>query len=115
MKHNMFVIYDAKANAYFQPWFLTTEMQALRVFSDCCNDKEHNFGRHPEDYTLFTIGEFDDATADVRWNAPKSMGNGIEFVIQNKVEQQTDWIDPEGYTRNENGDLMMAPKKENGQ
>ncbi len=86
MKHKMFVIYDTKANAYMQPWFLTQEGMALRAFSDCVNDADHNFGRHPEDYTLFKIGEFDDANANVTWTAPKSMGNGIEFVLQEKTD-----------------------------
>ncbi len=80
MKHKMFVIYDVKANAYMQPWFLTQEGMALRAFSDCVNDADHNFGRHPEDYTLFNIGSFDDANADIKWQPPKSMGNGLEFV-----------------------------------
>ncbi len=80
MKHKMFVIYDSAANAYMQPWFLTQEGMALRAFSDCVNDKEHNFGRHPEDYTLFNIGEFDDATAKVEWISPLSLGNGIAYI-----------------------------------
>jgi len=87
MKHKMFVIYDVKANAYMQPWFLTQEGMALRAFSDCVNDKEHNFGRHPEDYTLFNIGEFDDSNAEVTWQTPKSMGNGIEYI---KLDTQPD-------------------------
>lgn len=80
MKHKMFVVYDVKANAYMQPWFLTQEGMALRAFSDCVNDADHNFGRHPEDYTLFNIGTFDDSNADIKWQTPKSMGNGLEYV-----------------------------------
>jgi len=87
MKSKMFVIYDVKANAYMQPWFLTQTGMALRAFSDCVNDPEHNFGRHPEDYTLFQIGDFDDQDARINWNAPQSMGNGIEFVVQEKTNQ----------------------------
>ncbi len=94
MKTKMFVIFDSKANAYLQPWFLSQDGMALRVFSDCVNDKEHNFGRHPEDYTMFRIGEFNDQDANIDWEAPKSMGNGIEFVIQKIDKQQADWIDP---------------------
>ncbi len=88
MKSKMFVIYDSKAEAYLQPWFLTTEGQAKRAMADCVNDKDHNFGRHPEDYTLFEIGEFNDQDARVEWNAPKSLGNGIEYVVQ-KIGQET--------------------------
>ena len=80
MKHKMFVVFDSKANAYMQPWFLTTEGMAIRAFTDCINTKDHNFARHPEDYTLFKIGEFDDQKADIQWQAPKSIGNGIEYL-----------------------------------
>ncbi len=94
MKHQMFVIYDAKANAYMQPWFLTQQGMAQRAFSDCVNDTDHNFGKHPEDYTLFTIGEFDDATADIKWTAPKSLGNGIEYKLAVPETQQIDLFEP---------------------
>lgn len=87
MKHQMFVIYDAKANAYLQPWFLTTDAMALRAFNDCVNDKKHNFGLHPEDYTLFKIGEFNDANANINWQTPHALGNGLEFLLQEKTNQ----------------------------
>ncbi len=93
MKQLMFVIYDSKANAYMQPWFLTQQGMAQRAFSDCVNDADHNFGRHPEDYTLFQIGEFDDQTAKVEWTTPKAMGNGIEYVLKPKPKTQHDWIE----------------------
>ncbi len=101
MKHQMFVIYDSKANAYLQPWFLTTEAQAQRVFNDCVNDADHNFGRHPEDYTLFNIGQFNDATAEVAWNAPVTLGNGLQYVKTKKPDEQQDlWpktVQPKDY------------------
>jgi len=86
MKHNMFVIYDVKANAYLQPWFLSQEGMATRAFSDCVNDPEHNFGRHPEDYTLFNIGTFNDHDARIEWQAPKSMGNGLEYLKHEETQ-----------------------------
>ncbi len=92
MKHKMFVIYDSKANAYLQPWFLTTQPMAQRAFSDCVNDEDHNFGRHPEDYTLFTIGEFDDANAKIEWKSPTSMGNGIQYKTTKTEDQQIDFL-----------------------
>ena len=89
MKHKMFVVFDTKANAYMQPWFLTQEGMATRAFTDCVNDPNHNFGRHPEDYILFDIGEFDDQTADIKWQAPRSLGNGIEFKTQQELFPDT--------------------------
>ncbi len=60
MNHRIFVIFDAKARAYLPPFFLPEAGQATRAFSDMVNNPEHQFGLHPEDYTLFEIGTFDD-------------------------------------------------------
>ena len=99
MRHEMFVIYDSKAVCYFQPWFLTTKAMAIRGFSDCVNQDGHNFCLHPEDYTLFCIGHFDDQTAEITWFGPKSLGNGIEFVsdaVQYSGEQ-LDFVKGDGH------------------
>jgi len=97
MKVGMFVIYDSKANAYLQPWFLSKREMATRVFSDCVNDPEHNFGRHPEDYTLFEIGDFDDQDAQVFWNSPVALGNGLVFVKVEAADEQRDLFKGDGH------------------
>lgn len=60
MKLKIFCVYDDKAKAYLPPFFLPEMGMATRAFGDCVNDPKHNFGMHPEDYTLFCAGEFDD-------------------------------------------------------
>jgi len=60
MNLRIFVVFDSKARAYLPPFFMPEAGQAVRVFADCCNDDGHQFGKHPEDYTLFEIGTFDD-------------------------------------------------------
>lgn len=62
MKHRVFVIYDDKAKAYLSPFFLPQVGMAVRTFSDLVNDPGHNFGRHPGDYSLFLVGEFEDTS-----------------------------------------------------
>lgn len=62
MKQKIFVVYDDKAKAYLPPFFLPEIGMATRAFGDCVNDATHNFGRHPEDYTLFMAGTFDDSS-----------------------------------------------------
>ena len=97
MKQLMFVIYDSKANAYLQPWFLTTEPMAIRAFTDLANDSDSNVSRHPEDYTLFNIGSFDDNTAEIIWNAPITLGNAIQYKTQPEAQAlgQTRFTDGE--------------------
>ncbi len=79
MKHNIFTIYDSKAKAYLTPFFLHQDGMALRVFADCINDATHQFGKHPEDYTLFNIGSWSDDKAKFLTNNPISIATGIEL------------------------------------
>ncbi len=81
MMIKVFTIHDSKANAYLPPFFMNQEGQAIRTFTDCINSPKHQFSHHPQDYTLFTIGEFNDQTAGFTYKAaPISLGNGVEFI-----------------------------------
>ena len=82
MIHIVFSIYDAKAQAYLPPFFMHSEAVAVRAFSDGINDKEHAFGRHPSDYTLFNIGNFDDATGKIEPATPIAVASGHTLVEQ---------------------------------
>lgn len=75
----MFAVYDSKAEAYFQPFFMATNGQALRAFKDLANDPKSNICRHPGDYTLFVLGEYDDETGNVlNLGAKINLGTGLE-------------------------------------
>lgn len=83
----IFTVFDQKAEAYLPPFFMSHEGQAQRTFTDCINSPEHSFGAHPEDYTLFALGDFDDSNASFQpLSTPKSLGKGIEFVNSNSPE-----------------------------
>lgn len=80
MKQQMFCIRDTKADAYLPPFFLPRKEMAMRVFDQCVNSKDHQFGKWPQDYTLFQIGQFDDETGTCVTYAPESLGNGLEYL-----------------------------------
>lgn len=56
----VFSVYDSKAEAFLQPIFCATEGIAFRLFSAAVNDRNHDFHKFAEDYTLFQIGVFDE-------------------------------------------------------
>ncbi len=88
MKFRVFTVYDVKANAYLPPFVLPETGMAVRTFADAINDKDHAFGKHPGDYTLFDIGLFNDATGLLDGESPKSVHNGIELVARSGDEDQ---------------------------
>lgn len=85
MKKLIFTVYDEKSEAYLQPFFLDTIGQAQRAVTDCVNDSNHQFGRHPSDYTLFQLGEYDDSTGKITSPVPKSLGCLVEFKTQTEM------------------------------
>lgn len=63
MKLKAYAVRDLKAGAYSVPFFSLNDNTALRTATDWANDTNHPFGKHPEDYELFSLGTYDDETA----------------------------------------------------
>ncbi len=62
MLHKVVSIYDVKAQAFMKPIFVQSHGAAVRSFGDAVNDAQTEFHKHPEDYSMFSMGEFDDDT-----------------------------------------------------
>lgn len=60
MKQNIYSVYDSKAAAYMAPFFQRTDGEAMRSFTNACNDTSSPFHNHAEDFTLFKLAVFDD-------------------------------------------------------
>lgn len=78
-------VHDIQAKAYLLPFFFQHPGMAQRAFADLVNSPGHNFFKHPEDYTLFEIGEFEEINGILHpLTIPKPIGNGITFVDTQK-------------------------------
>lgn len=60
MKQNVYSVYDVKAGAYMRPFFTQTEGMATRAFIDEIANADSPLGKHPEDYSLYRVSEFDE-------------------------------------------------------
>jgi len=70
----MFSVYDVKAEVYSQPITAPTINTMGRILGDVLAEGSHAYAKHPEDYVLFHLGEFDDSTGQVDpLNAPNSL------------------------------------------
>lgn len=80
----LFAVYDSAVSAYFRPFHMLTKGEALRAWIDACNDPKSPFSQHPECYTLFEIGEFDDQSGRLtNYDAFISHGNAVEYCKRN--------------------------------
>lgn len=82
MKINVYTVYDEKAEAFMSPFFMGTDNLAKRGFADAINNPETPFGKHPQDYTLFCIGEWSDSKGEITPITKRTLGNGVEFTSQ---------------------------------
>lgn len=70
MKMQLVAIKDTAAQAFMQPVFCHATGVALREFADAVNSGDHQFAKHPEDFEMYFLGEFDDS--DASFALPKS-------------------------------------------
>lgn len=82
MIQKVFSVYDRAATAYLQPFFMPARGLAIRAFTDLCNDEKNQFSKHPGDYELFELGEYDDVAGKFGCNdGPVLLGSGNDFRI----------------------------------
>ncbi len=71
--HQIYAVKDSKANAFLTPIFATTDGVALRMLAAAVNDEKHEFARFAEDYALWRIGEFCEATGVIEGKQPEML------------------------------------------
>lgn len=78
MKMKIYSVFDTKVANYGRPWYAYQDAAAIREFSDAVNDASNpanQWNKHPEDFQLFCIGAFDDATGALSSHAPLALIN----------------------------------------
>jgi len=81
MKHNIFSIYDDKACFYAPPFFSVQIGSALRDFADLARDPKTRVNRHPSDFSLYHLGEYDDFNGQfLGFNEPRFVSRASEFM-----------------------------------
>lgn len=60
MKLLLCSVFDSKVGVFAAPFCARSKGEAIRSFTDACADDALPFKRHPSDYRLFVLAEFDD-------------------------------------------------------
>lgn len=53
-------IRDRHAAVFSQPMYFATEGAAIRAFQDALNDTQSQMHKHPDDYDMYLLGEWND-------------------------------------------------------
>lgn len=98
----IFSVYDSKASAYIQPFFATTDAVAIRMFEEAISDPNHQFNKWAGDYTLFSLGEWDENTGSIfAFDTPYNLGTALTFKSQRQPAAITNGLEIQGVPNNE--------------
>jgi hypothetical protein len=81
MIQNVFAVYDKAVGAHLPPFFCRSKGEALRSFSEACNDASHQFRKHGLDYVLVYLGEYDDVSGLFNCREPVRIVNAYECLV----------------------------------
>ncbi|QXP08360.1 MAG: nonstructural protein [Arizlama microvirus] len=77
----VFSIFDDKAQIFSNPFFMPHTGMATRAFADLVNDGQSNVAKHPSDFKLYQIGEYDDVSGLLTAvPQPVFVNAAVEFV-----------------------------------
>lgn len=62
MIYRVFAIFDGKAEYYMTPFMVPTVAHAVRGIMDECARPDSIIARHPSDFALYQVAEWDDQT-----------------------------------------------------
>lgn len=75
-----FSIYDSKADSFGFPVPFVSEGAAIRTFGDSVNKPDTIHNLHPEDFSLFHVGEFDESSGMfLPEKSPRSVVSAIQL------------------------------------
>lgn len=80
--------FDKKAAAFMQPFYASRPEVGLRSFQEAANIEDHQVCKHPEDFSLFQLGTWDDNTGLFQlYPTPKHVAEAINLKKDRRFMQ----------------------------
>lgn len=78
----IYAIRDTKINAYARPFFLQNESILERSIQDALSDPEQTITKHPEDFAVFHLGEYEEETGKITAIPPEHLFNVVDRKLK---------------------------------
>ena len=78
----IFTVCDLKTGVYSHPFYEVSNGSAVRAFTDTVRTNDHPFNRHPEDYVLYFIGEYDDTIGRIYSTEPELIVTASNVIVE---------------------------------
>lgn len=80
----VYAVYDMKMKLFLAPFVTRNSAVATRMFADSVNGENNVVAKHPEDFALYQIGEFDEESGLLVSTQPVNLGLASQFVNETK-------------------------------
>lgn len=88
MKYRTYAIFDSATEAFMRPFFMAADGAAERAFIDLATSADHEVGKHPEHYSLFFLGTFDDNNGEMKPEGPRCLLTAANAIAgSRKIEK----------------------------
>ena len=79
----VFAVKDTAVGQFLRPWFVPHKALAVRAFSDEVNRQsdDNPLWKHPKDFDLFLIGQYDEDTGELVSQSPDLVLRGISAAV----------------------------------
>lgn len=84
MKVKLYAVYDSASGVYDGPIPGKADGQMIRQFSDMAINADHAIGKHPEDFSLWAVGNWNDGTGELEEIINTKLITGIEAVANSR-------------------------------
>ncbi len=89
MKVQCYAIFDTCSGIYEKPFFSTTDDLVKREFQDIAISADHPIGKHPEHYSLWRLGNFDNNNGKILNEDNECLWTATEAISQAQLVDET--------------------------
>lgn len=84
MRFEVVAVLDAAVGGYSRPFFTPSIGAAVRSFIDEVNRQadDNQMSKHPQDFSLYHLGSFDDSTGELLPCQPELVSRGSQAVTR---------------------------------
>lgn len=76
----IYAIKDQAIEALSQPFFVQAQGQAVRMFMDETKNEQSQINKHPADFELYYLGEFDEQTGQITQTTVERVARATDFI-----------------------------------
>ncbi len=84
MKVQVYAIFDSCSGIYEKPFFHTADDVVRREFQDVATTADHPINKHPEHYSLWRLGNFDNLTGKLVEERNECLWTALEAISQSQ-------------------------------